>query len=233
MMKEFHKYGNEFDNASAEIIVPELTKLMQINSVVDVGCGLGNWLSVFEQNGIQKLIGIDGEHAKRKFILNEKHFIATDFENIEAFKTILNEKVDLAICLEVLEHLSENTGKRIVDFLCNASDVILFSAAIPHQTGENHINEQHPVYWQELFAKRGFIFYDIFRQKYWNNSQIKWWYKQNMFLVAREGTFSRENFPIFQGDLRIHPEMLEMYLHEIAELKRKKGLKSKIKKYLK
>ncbi len=232
-MKEFHKYGDEFDNASAEIIVPELTKLMQINSVVDVGCGLGNWLHVFENKGVAKLVGIDGEHARTKFILDEKHFIATDLEDKDAFKSILNEKVDLAICLEVLEHLSANTGERIVDFLCNSTDVVLFSAAIPYQTGENHINEQPPTYWQDLFAKKEFIFYDIFRQKYWNNPKIKWWYKQNMFLVAKEGTFSLENFPIFEGDLRIHPEMLEMYLKEISELKRKKGLKSKIKKYLK
>jgi SAM-dependent methyltransferase len=232
-MKEFHKYGGEFNNTSAEIIVPEIIKLVHPKSVLDLGCGVGNWLSVFEKNGVEKLIGVDGEHARKQFLLDEKFFISTDFENDENFGSELIEKVNLAVCLEVVEHLTAKTGDKIVNFLCDKTDVILFSAAIPNQTGENHINEQHPVYWQELFAKRGFIFYDIFREKYWNNSEIMWWYKQNMFLVAKEGTFSGTNFPIFQGDLRIHPEMLQMHLHEIAELKRKKGLKSKIKKYLK
>lgn len=232
-MKEFHKYGSEFNNTSAEIIVPEVIKLVQPKSVLDLGCGIGNWLSVFEQQDIKKLYGVDGEHARSQFILDEKYFIATDFENEESYTTILDEKIDLAVCLEVVEHLTEKTGQKIVEFLCNSTNIIMFSAAVPHQMGENHINEQHPCYWQELFAQRGYVFYDIFRQKYWNHTEIKWWYKQNMFLVAKEGTFSTENFPIFQGDLRIHPEMLNKYLQERYELKRKKGLKSKIKKYFK
>ncbi len=235
MIKEFHKYGSEFNNESAEIIIPDILDLIKPKSVLDLGCGIGNWLSVFMKHKVEKLIGIDGLHAKSQFILDSKYFIDTDFELNDNLKELFHGKVDLAISLEVAEHLTEKTGKKIVDFLCAKSDVIIFSAAVPNQTGENHINEQHPSYWQELFEEKGFVFYDIFRQKYWNNPQVKWWYKQNMFLVAKKGVLDSHTFPTFQGDLRIHPEMLDMHLHEFEEFKRqsKRGIKQKIKKIFK
>lgn len=233
MGKALHQYGVEFDNTSAEVILPSLFHMLQTKSVIDVGCGIGNWLSVSKKLGIPKLLGVDGPHAKSKFLLDTSNFFSCDFE-IELSKlNQIDEKFDLAICLEVVEHLTDNTGRKLIDFLTNISTIVLFSAAIPFQTGENHINEQEPSYWQELFSKKGYVFFDMFRDNYWNDQDVKWWYKQNMFLVVKKGILDENNFPVFKGDMRIHPDMLKMYLHEIAELKRKKGLKSKLKKFLK
>lgn len=234
MKKIFHTYGNEFDNTSAEVIVPDLIEKFKPKSIMDVGCGVGNWLYVFNQFGVNQFYGIDGSHAKNQFLLDQSFFISTDFEKPKSFENLNLSRVDMAICLEVAEHLTEKTGLRLVDFLTSHTDIIIFSAAVPNQTGENHFNEQQPSYWQEKFKEKGFLFYDVFRSKYWTNPKVKWWYKQNMFLVVREGVIKDNQLPLFNGNLWIHPDLLAMHFHEIKELKKSFSakLKKKVKSYL-
>ena len=87
--------------------------------------------------------------------------------------------------MEVAEHLPESSSDFLVKSLITHSDLILFSAAIPGQGGQNHLNEQWPEYWERKFSKHGFIFLDIFRPLIWNDPTVDFWYKQNMFLVAK------------------------------------------------
>jgi hypothetical protein len=89
--------------------------------------------------------------------------------------------------LEVAEHLPESSAGFLLDSLCKHSDIIVFSAAIPGQGGQNHVNEQPFTYWQSMFAERGFQWHDVFRNRYWEEPTVEWWYKQNMFLIAKAG----------------------------------------------
>ncbi len=70
--------------------------------------------------------------------------------------------------------------------LVNASDAIAFSAALPYQRGQHHINEQWPDYWKEKFSKYEYYFHDILRPTLWNNPNVDFWYKQNIFLVLHK-----------------------------------------------
>ena len=78
----------------------------------------------------------------------------------------ISDKYDLAISLEVAEHLSPSRSCGFIDDLTNLSDVVLFSAAIPMQGGTNHINEQPISYWANLFLERGFVPISCIRPKY-------------------------------------------------------------------
>jgi hypothetical protein len=44
--------------------------------------------------------------------------------------------------LEVAEHLKPDRAGSFVADLCSASDVVLFSSALPGQDGDGHQNEQ-------------------------------------------------------------------------------------------
>jgi hypothetical protein len=88
----------------------------------------------------------------------------------------LDRKYDLAICLEVAEHLPVSSAGTLVDSITRASDLILFSAAIPLQTGTHHINEQWQDYWAALFDQRGFVASDIVRPAIWGRPDVRWWY---------------------------------------------------------
>lgn len=151
-------------------------------SVVDVGCGIGTWLSVFKKKGVKTVLGIDGSNVD----LNQLHIDRSEFAVFDLSEPIvLDRHFDLAICLEVAEHLPEASSDILVDTLCNLSDKILFSAAMPNQGGQNHLNEQFFDYWQYKFNQRGYIGRDLFRNKIWNNSHIDCWYRQNMFFLEK------------------------------------------------
>jgi len=182
-------------------------ELFNPKSVIDIGCGIGTWLSVFKENNVLEFIGVDGGYVdKSKLMIPLDRFISADLRLPFRYP----KRFDLAISLEVAEHLPSESSEPFVDTLVNLSDVILFSAAVPGQGGQNHINEQWVNYWQEKFSRRGYIFYDDLRPVIWWNSNIEWWYKQNIFLVINEKFqyHKNANNNVLPA---IHPEMHNHY----------------------
>jgi hypothetical protein len=126
----------------------------------------------------------------------------------------LPETFDLALSLEVAEHLPSSRAASFAADLARLSPVIMFSAAVPGQGGTHHINEQWPSYWAAHFAKLDYVWFDAIRPKIWGNPEVKWWFRQNilMFLhkdaVARHpwaASYVRTDAPL---DI-VHPEAYE------------------------
>lgn len=116
----------------------------------------------------------------------EIHIDRTEFMQYDLNKTIsLEKKYDIAQCLEAAEHIEKENAKIVVSNLVNASDIVLFSAAIPHQRGAHHVNEQWQRYWIDLFEKEGYAVIDCIREKIWNNPVVRGFYAQNIFLFCR------------------------------------------------
>ncbi len=177
-----HSYEPDiFNSNSAEIIVPILLNKFNIKSVVDIGCGPAYWLSVFEEAGICDYMGIDSEYVDLSDLLiaKDKFMIA----NLEDFK-IPTRRFDLCLSLEVAEHLSESVADSFVKKLTELSDIVLFSSAIPGQTGQHHVNLQWPDYWADKFNKHGYKCCDIIRPLIWGNEKVNWWYQQNVLLFV-------------------------------------------------
>ena len=170
-------------------IIPILLNLFHPNCIVDFGCGIGTFLNIFIKNGVSDVLGIDGTWVNQELLTANIPLNKFQTANLE-MPISLEKKYDMALCLEVAEHLKESSARILVDNLTDASDLIIFSAAIPFQGGQNHINEQWPSYWQDLFDAKGYKMIDILRPILWNNQNVFFWYKQNIFVVAKEGTTS-------------------------------------------
>jgi len=196
---------------SAEHIVPLLLELIQPKSVVDVGCGTGEFLYVFKEKGIKDILGIDGEYVnKKKLRISENSFLSANLEKLLK----IDRKFDLVVSLEVAEHLSKKYARTFIDSLTNLGPVILFSAAIPFQGGTHHVNEQWPEYWANLFEKKGYIPIDCIRRKVWNNNEVSFWYAQNILLFVKKDYLERNQ--ILQKEFEqtnksflsiVHPEL--------------------------
>ena len=197
------------DKDSPGVIVPYLINIFKPQSVVDVGCGMGQFLEKFYTSGIVDITGIDGEWVSKKDLyFNHKFFFQHNLET----ELVFNRKFDLVICLEVAEHLAVTAADILVDNLTSLGDTIIFSAAVPGQGGQNHINEQPFAYWIEKFNAKGYLFKDVFRKEFWNNNLIDWCYRQNMFLITRSSEpISQETTSFQTRDIHeyIHPELLE------------------------
>lgn len=207
-MDILHHYNNDHNTTSALEVVPYILDILPVKpkSVVDIGCGVAQWLKVFKENGIESVLGIDGEHVPSEKIMvdTKSEFKIIDLKRIKNLN--LTKKFDLALSLEVAEHLPKEKADDFVDFLTRSSDMIVFAAAVIGQTGENHINEQNPDYWKEKFEVKGFVMLDAFREKFWNNKNVNWWYRQNMYLVVNEKKQNLFTFKEFEN-FYIHPEL--------------------------
>jgi SAM-dependent methyltransferase/predicted nucleic acid-binding Zn-ribbon protein len=184
---------------SARAILPELFSRLQPNSVLDVGCGIGPWLRAAGDLGARVLLGVDGDYVEQRLLM----IPSESFVPIDLARPGLKEKVvaihpgrfDLVICLEVAEHLPFERSASLVEELCQLSDVVLFSAAIPFQGGTQHVNEQWPEFWALLFRSFGFVCYDWLRQQIWAVPDVDWWYAQNVLLFVRESSPVRADLP--------------------------------------
>jgi hypothetical protein len=182
MQKYIH--STEVHNeADPGIVVPYLMELLHPGSVVDVGCGRGTWLSVFAKHGVPDIFGLDSPLIDRTLLtIREGQFQALDLS--EPFT--LPRRFDVAMSLEVAEHLPASSADAFLDSLTALSDVVLFAAAIPYQGGQGHVNEQWKTWWADRFRHRGYIPIDILREKLWKDERLFYWYRQNMFLAVRK-----------------------------------------------
>ena len=215
-----------------EIIVPVLMDVLNPRSVVDVGCGIGTFLHVFKKAGVEDVLGYDGTWVNLDQL--SKYLSPAFFKKVDLEKTLVPERTfDLALCLEVAEHLHPDSADNLVQTLTLLSSSILFAAAVPGQKGQNHINEQWPEYWQEKFSKYGYIFHDVLRPIFWNNEQIPRWYKQNMFMVVKSGKDSA-----LKGFERHFDSCIKSYVHpeyfalRVAELKVLQENRENLKKHI-
>jgi len=167
---------------SARVVVPMVVALTHPSSVLDVGCGRGAWLSAFREQGIENVVGLDGDYIKPSTLkIPADRFRPTDLSG--KFKVPEN-RFDLAICLEVAEHLPAANSLHLVRQLASASAQVLFSAAPPGQGGEGHINCQPLSHWRKIFEELSFRMLDPFRPRLRDNRSVEWWYRQNMVLFA-------------------------------------------------
>lgn len=185
--KKFYDKQRDGSLSSASIILDFIASMVKINSIVDVGCGSGTWLQNAIDMGITDIVGLDGSYAEKELIIPVKYFQPTNLEEPIKFRL---KKFDLAISLEVAEHLSVKRSDSFIYDLCQLSDVVLFSAAVPYQGGTGHINENWSEYWAEKFSHNGYVVLDIIRKEVWNNKNVEWWYKQNTFLYVKQEKLS-------------------------------------------
>jgi SAM-dependent methyltransferase len=177
----YFKVLDAAERASAAAIVPLVIALLQPESVCDVGCARGGWLAVFKENGVGRVLGIDGDYVERDQLkIDESEFRAADLE--QGLPDV--GRFDLAVSLEVAEHLAAESAGRLVDGLVALAPAVLFSAAVPGQGGRGHVNEQWPEYWRDLFARHDYVPIDCIRARVWHRPEVNAWYKQNTLLFA-------------------------------------------------
>ena len=112
------------------IALPVALEGLVVSSLLDVGCGTGTWLAAARGLGIEDLTGLDGIipddgqlHVGRER-LHQQDFRQT---------WNLDRRFDVALCLEVAEHLEPEHGRLLVACLTRHTDVVLFSAGASPQ----------------------------------------------------------------------------------------------------
>jgi SAM-dependent methyltransferase len=214
--KAFYANRKQLSYQSALIVLSDLFQFLPHNSIVDVGCGTGTWLKAALELGAHEVVGIDGDAVPLDLLDVEKPCVTLiDLNN----KIRIEKKFDMAICLEVAEHLLPSRGPELIRDLTELSDVVLFGAAIPYQIGTGHINCRWQSFWAGLFEGEGFVRTSYIQQKYWLDRRINVVYRQNASIYIDKKSVG--NF--FDGVLGnyfknndlinvVHPELYQLYL---------------------
>lgn len=185
-------YGHDFYKSqifgslqSAQIYLYHLFSIWGVpGSVVDIGCGRGAWLATCRDFGVKRLVGVDGSWNSQEAMIDPNiNFYPANLEK----RLPLTGHFDLAVSLEVAEHLQPESSHAFVESLTDLSDVVLFGAAFTGQPGVNHINTRPHSFWADLFFDRGYALFDLFRPTFWNDERVEPCYRQNTFLYVKPG----------------------------------------------
>ena len=179
-----HFYQSIFTDSalSAKAVAPLIVRLFAPRSLVDVGCGTGTWTRALKDAGVPEVLGLDGHQVRPDQLV----VAPAEFQRHDLTQTLqLNRRFDLALSLEVGEHLPPERAPGFVADLCRLNDAVVFSAAVPGQGGTHHVNEQWPSYWIAHFQGRGYTVIDCLRPQLWDLPEVAWWYRQNMLVFIK------------------------------------------------
>lgn len=179
--RQFYSKIETGGRSSARVVVPLILNMTGARSVVDLGCGVGTWLSVFKECGVSDFLGVDGTWIRPEMLaIPADRFVPFDLSR----RFCAERAFDLAVSLEVAEHLPESSAASFVDSLTGLAPIVMFSAAIPFQGGTGHVNEQWPEYWAALFADRGYVLVDAIRPAVWSNKDVAPCIAQNVLVFV-------------------------------------------------
>lgn len=182
--------------SSAAVVVPLVMDWLVPRRVIDVGCGEGWWGGEFAKRGAAYVVGVEKENVPLQAPGVARHALDLTQPDVLAPLGLF----DLAVCLEVAEHLPADAADTLIDSLCAVAPVVLFSAAIPGQGGHQHVNEQWPAYWVRLFEALGYEVSGDLRWRFWGNDDVEPWYQQNM-LVAIDPRAHSDDLDTFRWEL--------------------------------
>ena len=169
---EFFVGRSETVTRSAAIVVPVLVDLFHPQSLLDLGCGQGEWIEAF---GLEDSLGIDIAAPE------SEHYLRHDLR----WPLVFDRTYDLVISLETGEHLPQASADTLVGSITRHGRTVVFSAAVLGQVGKGHINCQPHEYWHEKFDARGYDMLDVVRP-YIRHPDVSPWYRDNVFAyVAR------------------------------------------------
>jgi len=165
-------------------------------SVLDLGCGLGGYLRVFKELGVQDVLGIDGFEPRGLFLCGN------DYMNYDLSEPLtLNKTFSLVMCIEVVEHIEERYERIVMEnMLRHAQNLILFSAARPSQPGRNHVNCRPLQYWIKLWEEYGWV-PSPFESLAFRSLATFFWLRRNPVILRPKQSCSSLNEAFNEDDL--------------------------------
>ena len=178
---EFFAGRSETVTRSAAVVVPVLMRLFEPRSVLDVGCGQGEWVEAFRAGGVDAY-GVDIAAP------DEAHYFRRDLTEPFKWRPMPEDRewgFDLVLCLETGEHIPEESSSTLINTIAHAANhYVVFGAAVPGQAGKGHINCQPPEWWHQRFAAYGFEAQDLVRPHI-QHPDVSPWYRDNTYALVR------------------------------------------------
>jgi cyclopropane fatty-acyl-phospholipid synthase-like methyltransferase len=140
----------EFDRWNRRALLTIWALLGRAETYIDFGSGSGAMVRLARGCGVDA-IGVD--------VIAEPPDVIHDLRR----PLELGRKFQLATCIEVGEHLSPDAVdtfcQNIVGHMIDEGGWLVFTAALPGQTGDNHVNLTPPYKWREKLDDHGLSYH--------------------------------------------------------------------------
>lgn len=120
-------------------------------TAIEFGCAKGFLTEALRERGVDAW-GIDFS----PYAVAAAHEAVRDYVRVGDVREPVDRRFDVAICMEVLEHLDERDALTAVRNLARTADTVYFSSNPDEDFPEaTHANVQPVEYWERLFAQAG------------------------------------------------------------------------------
>lgn len=204
---KFFEYINAGSLASARVVCPLGVQWLAPQRLLDVGCGAGAWCRTWAEVGVREVVGVDGPYVQPSSLLIPRSSFRT-FDLSQPFD--LGTRFDLVVSLEVAEHLPPASAGVFLDNLVRHGDRVLFSAAVPGQGGEFHVNEQPLEHWRQRFASQGYRCFDPLRPVIVGDARVEPWYRYNTLLYVKEASIDSLPSDVRDTEIPVGTDIPEM-----------------------
>lgn len=165
-----HKYDAPLNNMLIEVL-----KEKQVKTIMDFGCGPGDYAKRFIDSGFKCKCCDGNPHTEELsdglcFVQD----LSVDFD--------LNEKYDCVLCLEVGEHIPNKYENVFINnLLKHSKGLIILSWATIGQGGHGHVNEHPNEYIEDIFNSHNYNRNKKLETKLRNAAE--WWWFNNTIMI--------------------------------------------------
>lgn len=170
--------GHIYDKSISDTLL-NFFKEKNIKSVVDFGCGMGDYANDITSNGIY-CEAYDGNPNTENLTrgLGKVLDLSIDVK--------LKNKFDCVVSLEVGEHIPKEFENVFIENLCkNTNDYIVLSWAVENQGGDGHVNCQNNDYIIDKIKNKGFLFDNENSEKLRKSTSVAFWFKNTIMVFKK------------------------------------------------
>ncbi len=125
-------------------------------SLLDIGCGDGSMVRLATKMGVWPVVGVD---INKPSAIGDGIFVQHDLrQKLDLSTQSKDYQFEMVLCLETAEHIPPGYADDLVWTLTKHSSIngrLIFSAALPGQGGEGHVNLQPPTWWRKKLWDTG------------------------------------------------------------------------------
>lgn len=164
-------------------VVAALVALVEPASVVEVDTAGTGWAEAFRRAGIEStLVAVDPQSP-----------------------FTVEKRADLVVSVGVGDRLAPDVAPMHVGSLCQAGEVVAFSAASPGLAPDAP-NARWPAWWDSHFADHGYVAHDVVRPLLWTDDRVAVDVRQGLVLYGPPDRFPPPVLPAGPSRHAVHPE---------------------------
>jgi SAM-dependent methyltransferase len=197
--QSFSTWEKEYSNTQLNLDLPPFKHVadrFRPHSIVDMGCGRGGYVRMFQDWGTADAVGVDTMPTSESHLSPGSYVLHDLTQRLD-----LGRMFDLVVCTDVVEYIDEIFEDTILDTINrHARELIIFSTAETSQLQTGTVNCKPLSYWLAGWQKLGWE-PDVFDSLAMRTLSSLPSFRRNLVILKRIGCAPMSALPFHIADL--------------------------------